>query len=200
MELESSVPRLDRLKDVNWQYPVTKYRKALKSLLHETDNRCGYSLQHVSDLGEKSMEVDHFNPKLKHPRRNRHGNLIAASRHCNGAKSDIWPNEEDRRNGLYIINPYEEADYGNHIIEERDTGLLIGKTTAGKWQIEILDLNAAHLITKRLDRTALLNTFLSAALASGADSSNELIKVVLAKLVEVKARILPSMIPELPTA
>jgi hypothetical protein len=193
-----SEPRLEREKLVNAQYPKTKYRQALPSLLRETGERCGYSLQHVLDLGRKSMEVDHFNPELRHPFRNRHGNLIAASRHCNGAKSDTWPSTEDREVGLYLINPYEEEDYGKHIIEDRATGSLRGKTVAGKWHIEILDLNAAHLVTKRLDRTLLRNTFLAAAMASGTDSTNELLGVVFAKLQEAQASMLPIMIPELP--
>lgn len=195
-----SEPRLERGKPVSAQYPKTKYRQALPSLLMETGDRCGYSLQHVLDLGLKSMEVDHINPKLRHPFRNRHGNLITASRHCNGAKSDTWPSAEDRKAGLYLINPYEEADYGKHIIEDRATGILSGKTIAGKWHIEILDLNAAHLVTKRLDRTQLGNAFLAAAMASGTDSTNELLRAVIAKLQEAQSSMLPIMIPELPAA
>ena len=200
MEPESSEPRLERVKSVNSQYPKTKYRQALKSLLLETEDRCGYSLQHVLDVGRKSMEVDHFNPELRHPFRNRHGNLIAASRHCNGAKSDTWPTEDDRKANLYIINPYEEPDYGKHIVEDQSTGFLIGKTPAGKWHIVTLDLNADHLVTKRLDRTHLRNTFLAAALASGVDRSNAMFNGVLAMLAEANKSILPKLIPELPAA
>ncbi len=195
-----SEPRLERRKAVAAQYPRTKYRQALPSLLLETGDRCGYSLQHVLDLGRKSMELDHFNPTLRHPFRNRHGNLISASRHCNGAKSDTWYSPEDRKAGLYLINPYEEADYGTHIAEDRATGILVGKTIAGRWHIEILDLNADHLVTKRLDRTKLINTFLAAAMASGTDCTNELLRAVLAKLEEAQASMLPVMIPELPAA
>ncbi len=146
------------------------------------------------------MEVDHFNPKLRHPFRNRHGNLIVASRHCNGAKSDTWPTEEDRRQGIYLINPYEEEDYGRHIVEDTVSGKLVGRTVAGRWHIEILDLNADHLVQKRLDRTRLANTFLAAAMASGSDSSNEMLRALFAKLDEAKSTMLPFMIPTLPAA
>lgn len=200
MEHGSSEPRLERVKPAKTQYPKTKYRQALGALLRETGDRCGYSLQHLNDLGRKSMEVDHFNPKLRHPFRNRHGNLIAASRHCNGAKSNTWPTEEDRRQGIYLINPYDEADYGKHIVEDRTTGILSGKTVAGRWHIEILDLNADHLVQKRLDRTQLGKAFLAAAMASGVDSTNELLRAVFAKLQEAQSSMLPIMIPELPVA
>ena len=86
MEPAPSEPRLERGKPVSAQYPKTKYRQALPSLLMETGDRCGYSLQHI------------------------------------------------------------------------------------------LDLNAAHLVTKRLDRTQLKNTFLAAAMASGTDSTNDLFR------------------------
>jgi hypothetical protein len=69
---------------------------------------------------------------------------------------------------------------------------------SGKWHIEILDLNASHLVTKRLDRTQLANTFLAAALASGVDSTNELFRALLLKLAEAQTSMLPLMIPELP--
>ena len=200
MARASSKPRLERIKSAETQYPRTKYRQALGPLLRETNDRCGYSLQHVLDLGRKSMEVDHFNPTLRHPFRNRHGNLIAASRHCNGAKSDTWPTEEERREGLYLINPYEEADYGKHIVEDPGTGELIGKTTTGRWHIEILDLNADHLIQKRLDRTRLNRTFLMAAMASGVDPTNALLRAVCSKLEEARSSFLPFQIPELPAA
>jgi hypothetical protein len=200
MARESSEPRLERVKDAGTQYPKNKHRAALTSLLRETGDRCGYSLQHMRDFGRKTMEVDHFNPKLRHPFRNRHGNLIAASRHCNGAKSDTWPTEEERREGLYLINPYEEADYGKHIVEDLRTGELIGKTAAGRWHIEILDLNADHLVQKRLDRTRLNKTFLMAAMASGADPTNALLRAVCSKLEEARSSFMPFQITELPAA
>ena len=200
MARASSKPRLERIKSAETQYPRTKYRQALGPLLRETNDRCGYSLQHVLDLGRKSMEVDHFNPTLRHPFRNRHGNLIAASRHCNGAKGEFWPNAEDRKDVLYLINPYEEQDYGKHIGEDRKTGRLVGRTHTGKWHIEILDLNADHLVQKRRDRTRLQNTFLATALASGTDSTDGMIREVFAKLAEAQASMLPVMIPELPAA
>lgn len=84
--------------------------------------------------------------------------------------------------------------------EDWKTGRLVGRTHTGKWHIEILDLNADHLVQKRRDRTRLRNTFLAAALASGTDSTDGLIREVLAKLAEAQASMLPVMIPELPAA
>jgi hypothetical protein len=65
------------------------------------------------------MDVDHFKPKGKH--RNLYSNLMLASRHCNGSKSDIWPTAEDVRSGLRLLNPCKEVDYGQHIFEDKKT-------------------------------------------------------------------------------
>lgn len=146
------------------------------------------------------MEVDHFDPTLKHPFRNRHGNLVSASHHCNGKKSDTWHTEEDREQGIYIINPYHEEDYGRHLLEDRKTGKLVGNTVAGRWHIEVLDLNAEHIVTKRLDRTKMNDTLLAAAMASGADPTNAVLLNLLHMLAELQKTLMLKMIPVLPLA
>ncbi len=192
------LPRLERLKDPKWQYPKTKYRSALAALLSETDHRCGYSLQPEADLGRKSIEVDHFNPTLRHPFRNRHGNLIASCRHCNGAKGQRWSTKEERDSGLYIINPYEEQDYGRHIIEDRTTGKLVGITPTGKWHIQVLDMNADHFVSKRLARTELKESLTSAAYATGQDPTNQLYTNLVSLFHVLQHTLMTQFIPELP--
>ena len=195
MQQAPSHPRLKRIVPESKQYAKTTYRKALKELLGETGGRCGYSMQHVRDFGTRTMEVDHFNPTLKHPPRNRHGNLIAASRHCNGFKSQTWPSSEKQAKGLRFINPYEEMDYGVHIVEDLKTGKLVGKTDAGRWHIEMLDLNTEHLVTKRLDRTKLANMLKKCAYVSGADPTNGVFEALKDLLPTVHETMLSTMIP-----
>lgn len=200
MQPVHSQPRLKRIVPESKLYAKTGYRSALKNLLGESQGRCGYSMQHVSDFGLRTMEVDHFNPTLKHPPRNLHGNLIAASRHCNGFKSETWPSERMQQKGIRFLNPYSEGDYGVHIIEERSTGLLKGKTPAGRWHIEMLDLNAEFLVQKRLDRTKILTSLKKCAYVSGADPTNGAYDALNTLLPTVKDSILLAMIPEIPDA
>ena len=200
MQPVPSLPRLKRIVAESKLYAKTKYRDAIKGLLAETGGRCGYSMQHVRDFGLRSMEVDHFNPTLKHPARNQHGNLIPASRHCNGVKSQTWPSQDQQKKNLRFINPYEEMDYGYHIFENRKTGELVGKTCTGRWHIEMLDLNAEHLVQKRLDRTILLNELQRCAYVSGADRSNSVYDSLTGLFPSVRDTLLPAMIPEIPQA
>jgi len=198
MQPAPSQPRLKRVVEESKQYAKTKYRSAVKDLLKETGGRCGYSMQHVRDFGIRTMEVDHFDSTLKHPERNQHGNLIPASRHCNGFKSQTWPSQDQQEKDLRFINPYKEKDYGFHIFEDRMSGKLVGKSCTGRWHIEMLDLNAEHLVQKRLDRTTLLNELQRCAYVSGADPTNAVYDSLTDLLPLVRDSMLPAMIPEIP--
>lgn len=193
------VPRLARKKSIEWLYRPTRYRTALGILLNESEGRCAYSLEHVDDVGRKLIEVDHFDPTLKHPERNRHGNLLPATRHVNGSKGQYWPSAADLKMGLYIINPYAEADYGTHIIEVPATGELRGLTPTGRWHIERLDLNADHLVLKRLDRTKFIQAIKQTAFSTGSDPSGKQFKTLVAALKEFEKSYLTKTIPPLPT-
>lgn len=143
--------RLNRIRDENWEY--LNHRRALPTLLLETSNRCAYSQQHIDDFGDRVMEVDHFNPKQKGKRKDRHGDLLCASRHCNGVKWKRWPTSEEVNSGARFLNPYKEVDYGVHIVEVVETGRLLGLTQAGKYHVRHLGLNAEFLVKARLRRT-----------------------------------------------
>lgn len=139
---------------------ATNYRRlALPYLKKDFENRCAYSMIHVVLAGgETCMEVDHFKPKNK-PSKKTHSykNLMLASRHCNSAKGEEWPNAKLRKQGFEFINPCEEMDYGKHIFENIETGKLVPATPKGAYQINKCMLNADHLVTQRKQRTELLN-------------------------------------------
>lgn len=97
------------------------------------------------------MDVDHFQPKGKG--RHRYTNLLVATRHCNGAKSNKWPTRAESRAGLYIINPYTEQDYGKHIFEDPKTHHIVATSPAGFYHILVVDLNAPHLVKERAERS-----------------------------------------------
>jgi 5-methylcytosine-specific restriction endonuclease McrA len=193
-------PRLTRKRRKDHHYAPGKHRKALSTLIKETSSRCAYSLQHIDDIGGiSSLEVDHFNPTLVGKRRNFHGNLIPAARLCNNTKSNHWPNDAERSKGIRYLNPYEEADYGTHLFEDRSTGLIHGQTPAGKWHILKLGLNAEHLVRARLRRTQIISKFTEAVGISGADSKNEMISKVMENFADVSREILDVAIPKLPS-
>jgi hypothetical protein len=98
------------------------------------------------------MEIDHFDPRLKDEFLQPYDNLFLASRHCNGAKSSVWPSRLEQSLGLRYLNPCREQDYGEHIFEDPRTHLLAGVTPAGRYHVRMCDLNADHLVAERRER------------------------------------------------
>lgn len=133
-----------------------KHRAALPELIRDFGPRCAYSMQHQSRSG--TLEVDHFDPRKKKALIQDYKNLFPASRHCNGKKSDNWPNKAEQAAGCRFLNPCEEMDYEEQIFENPETHELIGITPAARWHIRICGLNANHLIEERCRRAKHWNT------------------------------------------
>ena len=129
----------------------SKYRNAIKFLTVDFQDRCAYSMQHTERAGK--LEVDHFDPRLKKNLIQPFDNLLPASRHCNGIKSNTWPNREEQKAGCRFLHPGKETDYGVHIFEDAKTHRLIGVTPAGRWHIVMCGLNAPPLIKEREKRS-----------------------------------------------
>ena len=101
------------------------------------------------------MEVDHFNPTL---RQGRHAyvNLIPAFARCNNSKRKKWPNRALRKAGIRFLDPTKEQDYGVHIFENPLTNHLEGVTPAGRYHIDMLDLNNESFVFERRMRAEYL--------------------------------------------
>src|SRR6266567_1902077 len=127
-----------------------RYRDALPRLMEDFCGRCAYSMQHHERAGP--MEVDHFDPRRKNDLIQRYENLFLASRHCNGKKSNHWPNKVEKASGCRFLNPCEEVDYGEQILEEPGSHRLVGVTPAARWHIRMCGLNALHLVYERAKR------------------------------------------------
>lgn len=127
-----------------------KCRDALPELIRDFGGRCAYSLQHQSHSGP--LEVDHFDPRRKKDLIQDYNNLFPASRHCNGKKSDTWPNKAELAAGCRFLNPCEEMDYGEQIFENPMTHELVRATLAARWHIRVCGLNADHLVRERRRR------------------------------------------------
>jgi hypothetical protein len=98
------------------------------------------------------MEVDHFDPTLRGPARNKYSNLVLATRHCNNMKANGWPTAAQRLAGSRILNPTLEQDYGVHIFEDPIAHELVGATPEGRYHIDILDLNHETFVWERTKR------------------------------------------------
>lgn len=152
----STTPRIVRGKPPKRTFTEYTYKKAKPFLMRDFQRRCAYSQQHTDrSLGERTMEVDHFNPTLVGAARNRYPNLFLGTRHCNASKSNIWPTKKDRKLGIRLLNPCKEMDYGVHVFEHPITHRLIGVTPSGDFHITACDLNATHLVSERTQRAAI---------------------------------------------
>lgn len=135
------------------------YRQAKPFLERETGGRCCYSMLHKDNAGgDRAMDVEHIKPRKKlKVKPHRYSNLLYCSRHCNSMKGEKWPNKEELQMGFRFLNPAIEQDYNTHIVEDRETGVLVGLTPAGRYHIENCDLNADHLIKARRGRTEMMD-------------------------------------------
>jgi len=143
------------------------------------------------------MEVDHFDPRWKKEPLQTYANLFLASRHCNLAKGDYWPSPPDALNGLRLLNPCVELDYGHHIFEyppsHPESHKLVGKTPAGKLHIRILGLNAETFVLERKQRSELTRQV--QALQNKATKTGKPIPVEVLDLISQVESITAKMIP-----
>jgi len=152
--MSSSIkPRIVRKNFPKNRITRTGFRKVWAYLALDFEHRCAYSMQHTYRAGgRKCMEVDHFDPRKKRDAVQDYNNLFPATRHCNGAKRNSWPNAKDQRRGIRFLNCCDETDYGVHIFEDPDTHELVGITPEGRYHVRCCDLNAKHLIEERSER------------------------------------------------
>ncbi len=102
------------------------------------------------------MQIDHFDSTLPASTRNRYPNLMLSTGHCNNQKNRFWPTRSERRAGIRFLNPTREMDYGEHIFENPTTFELVGVTPAGRYHIDILDLNHDTFVFERKKRAEYL--------------------------------------------
>ena len=123
------------------------YRKALPELRRDFQDRCAYCMRHIGT--KTDMQIDHFDPRKKNDKIQIYANLFLSDAHCNRAKSDIWPTDEEQRLGCRFLNCCNEQDYGESIFEDPVTHKLVGTTPAAIFHIETIDLNDPGLVNER---------------------------------------------------
>ncbi len=152
-------------------------------------------MQHLRFAGGLTcMEVDHFDPRKKIDAVQDYNNLFLASRHCNRSKDKFWPTAEEAADGMRLLNPCEEMDYGVHIFEDPATGELVGATPPGWTHIEICDLNAGHLVEERRLRAG-IRARLTEVKARPASAEDSLLSELLSKVDEAEAFMIPPIPP-----
>ncbi len=132
------------------------YRKCLPELKRDFESRCAYCMRSLIRAGDREMQIDHFDPREKKYKIQRYANLFLADAHCNGTKSDTWPSPEEGALGLRFLNCCDEQDYDCCIFEDPQTHELVGSTPAATYHIEMIDLNAPHLVNDRRKRAEIL--------------------------------------------
>jgi hypothetical protein len=153
-------------------------------------------MQHSLTVGLKTMEVDHFNPRLQPRFLHRYRNLYLASRHCNNSKRQRWPTESQIEEGIRFLDCCAEWDYGKHIFENPLSHRVYGVSPAGKYHIRMCDLNAPHFVRERRIR-AQLQTILTSSPAIIRDLQRGL---ELTNLLKVLNDIVERLIPPIPAA
>ena len=113
-------------------------------------------MAHGSNCGE--FEIDHFHATRKKDIVQDYCNLFPEHPICNRPKSNK-PIKRELREGKRFLNPCREWDYNEHIRENSKTHELIGKTKAGIYHIEHLDLNHPYFVEQRKDRANLLKIY-----------------------------------------
>ena len=101
------------------------------------------------------MHIDHFDPSKKKNKKQDYANLRPACAHCNVRKGAKAPLPKDQERGIRLLDCRTEHDYDVQIFEIAETGELVGKGTAARYHIEVLDLNAPYLVKQRRRRTLL---------------------------------------------
>lgn len=131
----------------------TTYRKARPELRRDFNDRCAYCMRHIGT--ETEMQIDHFDPRKKKDKIQVYDNLFLSDAHCNGAKQNMWPTDEEQRLGCRFLNCCDEQDYGESIFEDPRTHELVGTTPAAIYHIDAIDLNDPELIDARKRRSVI---------------------------------------------
>lgn len=135
--------------------------------------------------GDWSFHVEHYRPKKKFPElETEYTNLYYACAACNVRKGPFWPSREEVEKGIFIPNP---CDYRMFDHLKFNFAEVMGRSTAGEWTLELLDLNDSDTVAHR---EALIAAF------AGLDRKRRELKERIDQVV-AKAASDPSQAPDL---
>lgn len=120
--------------------PYRTYKPHVQS---EFGRKCIYCLMPDSLKGEDNFGVEHYKPKSIFPELERvWGNLFYACNPCNRRKGNYWPEISKK----FVPNPCDHVMFSHMKFDGAD---VIGKSEAGRFTIELLDLNDKDIIEYR---------------------------------------------------
>ena len=171
----------------SFKYPNTKHQRQLsppdgkpyrtyKSFLQiDFSGKCVYCRMPDSLKGADNFGVDHYKPKKRYRSLERvYTNLFYACNPCNRRKGDFWPGESERAVAIFIPNPCDHVMF-DHLRFER--GEVVGKSAAGKFVIETLDLNEEAVVEYRVNVIGLIQ-LVKTTLAETVQTEKELKKKI----------------------
>ena len=104
--------------EVKPQNQYGRYKQALRQDFLFRCAWCKFPEGAPSEGGYHNFEIDHFRPKsyeeFKHLE-NDYSNLYYNCSHCNRAKTNLWPDEEDEEAGFRFLDTCVDDIYGDHI-------------------------------------------------------------------------------------
>lgn len=132
------------------------YKSYKKPLREEFSKQCVYCRMPDGLASAANFGVDHYRPKEKFPALvSRYANLFYACNACNSRKSDFWPSAAERGKGIFIPNPCDHR-MASHV---RFRGAEVrGRSVAGKWMIELLQLDHDDITRYRAAMIATVRT------------------------------------------
>ncbi|MEW8143807.1 MAG: HNH endonuclease [Candidatus Thiodiazotropha endolucinida] len=137
-------------------YPYKNYSDFKPSLRKEFDKTCVYC-RTPDNLSEKNYyAVEHYRPKRKFPElETEYTNLYYACGHCNSKKGEFWPTDSQLMEGIFIPNPCDHEMH-RHLRTSRN-GTVAHHSLAGRWTIDLLDINSPNKVKKRIFFTDIYN-------------------------------------------
>jgi uncharacterized protein (TIGR02646 family) len=123
------------------------YKSYKKHLALEFRRRCAYCMRLASNAEDSGFGVDHYRPKSVFPELlTEYSNLFFCCAACNSRKRDFWPRTGNIQSGRFLPNPCDHV-MTDHV---RYRGPLVdGRSDAGNWAVELLDLNDADAVQLR---------------------------------------------------
>lgn len=122
----------------------TEYRKFLRpDFLYS----CAYCTMCETEAHAIRFVIDHYEPRKARPDlENDYANLMYACDECNTRKGDRTPHAQAREQGVRFFRPDQDRREDHF----ESSGLRVkGKTPAGNYSVDALDLNRHSLLTLR---------------------------------------------------
>ncbi|MBR1390989.1 MAG: HNH endonuclease [Lachnospiraceae bacterium] len=129
------ITKISRRIDVEHMHPYGKYLGILREDFGHICGYCGKS----EVVTKNAFEIDHFVPtRLAPEKEDDYSNLVYACYECNRKKTGKWPSGDKNIqfvDGKGFVDPATD-EYDKNLERDED-GNMVGKTSAGKYMVEI---------------------------------------------------------------